>query len=704
MKAERWYAALVGAVLAFVISLGAVGCLVTGFGLNLERMTGVMLVCAGFGVISAFLFLWKRGGTVLLCLLALLSGYLWHRGDAGEQILRLIYRISYVYHQAYGWGYLQLVEGTWYEGFADYPVGILGAVIAILVSRAVCRGKRTWPVVLASLVPLLLCLVVTDTVPQVGYLFALMAGLIILILTSGVRRESVAQGNFLTAMVVLPVLIGLLTLFLAIPQEGYVNQSAELREKLLSMVETVPQTLETAVDTLNGSVQSGEPEDLDLRKIGARPRYTSAVMDVMAETGGTLYLRGQDYDAYSGTGWTATEIRIEEFQYDGEPGGTVWVQTRGRQAVYYLPYYPAEDTLLAGGRLNNGSREREYTFTRSVLPENWRERNPSEETGNDSIEFPVAGVEDVEAARERQRFLNLPNDTRTRAQAMLETILSGAEDTTEKADRIGEFVRNSAEYDRNTGRMPGEEPDFALWFLEESDTGYCVHFATAAVVLLRAADIPARYVSGYMVETEAGQTVTVTMDNAHAWAEYYEPKLDAWVILEATPAAVEEEGIPAATEEAASTPTETQPRTEPESTKVTTAVTEIPAETSGATQEKPAKLPGALGAVFLVLGAVLAVLAQRNIRLAVRRRHQRTGKKNAQALARWRETELLCRLLGQPVPEELAELAQKAKFSQHTLTEEELLRFESHNRVARQQLREKPWYLRVVYAYVFAAY
>lgn len=53
-------------------------------------------------------------------------------------------------------------------------------------------GAGSWgslPVA-ASLIPLSACMVVTDTVPDVQYLFCLLFGLIILILTSRVRRQS----------------------------------------------------------------------------------------------------------------------------------------------------------------------------------------------------------------------------------------------------------------------------------------------------------------------------------------------------------------------------------------------------------------------------------------------------------------------------------------------------------------------------------
>ena len=66
------------------------------------------------------------------------------------------------------------------------------------------------------------------------------------------------------------------------------------------------------------------------------------------------------------------------------------------------------------------------------------------------------------------------------------------------------------------------------------------------------------------------------------------------------------------------------------------------------------------------------------------------------------ETEQLSRLLHQPSPETLEALAQKAKFSQHTLTAEELEQFTAYLTDARHQLEQKPLYLRLVYMYLYA--
>ena len=101
---------------------------------------------------------------------------------------------------------------------------------------------------------------------------------------------------------------------------------------------------------------------------------------------------------------------------------------------------------------------------------------------------------------------------------------------------------------------------------------------------------------------------------------------------------------------------------------------------------------------------VLALMLQRSARLRLRRKLQRTGDVNKQALYRWREALRLSRLLKESPTEELIVLAQKAKFSQHELTAEELLLFDSFSRICLRRLKGKPWYLRLIYQYFYAAW
>ncbi len=74
-------------------------------------------------------------------------------------------------------------------------------------------------------------------------------------------------------------------------------------------------------------------------------------------------------------------------------------------------------------------------------------------------------------------------------------------------------------------------------FLFESGRGYCVHFATAMTLLLRAEGIPARYCEGYVcrfTEKDENGNYVVSSADSHAWVEAY---IDGfgWVPMEPTP-------------------------------------------------------------------------------------------------------------------------------------------------------------------------
>ncbi len=61
-------------------------------------------------------------------------------------------------------------------------------------------------------------------------------------------------------------------------------------------------------------------------------------------------------------------------------------------------------------------------------------------------------------------------------------------------------------------------------FLLQSKTGFCSHYAQAAVFILRAAGVPSRIVGGYLGGTwqAGGRYLQVRQKEAHAWVEYYQ--------------------------------------------------------------------------------------------------------------------------------------------------------------------------------------
>lgn len=673
MKREKLRTFMVAAVFATAIALGGLGCLVSGLSLAVEDPVRLKLTVAAVAVACAALFPRRHGTMIVLCAAALVSGYLWHRGTVWEQTKYLIDLISRIYDRAYNWGATELSRDS--AGFVDGPLSLWGCVTAMGVCRAVCCRKTSAWGIIPGAGMLGLCLVVTDTVPETGPLFAFLAGNILLLLTGGVRKESAGQGSRLAAAAAAPVCLFLLAIFLASPRAGYVDRSAQLRERITGTLTRIPeQVMQTMEERTHPRPVSSQK--VDLQALGPQESYKLPVMEVYSQYGGTIYLRGRDYDRYTGTGWESTPDRQEPFSGGGVPVETVRIRTlAGSFGNLYLPCFPDADITLTGGELENSEHLRVYEVGRCAFG---------------------AGAEEPDS-----RYLSLPEETAARAGRLLteNNLLDG------DPRAIGRFVSRTAVYDRGTEAMPKNETDFALWFLESADTGYCVHFATGAVVLLRAAGIPARYVTGYLAEAKGEEWATVTSDRAHAWTEYYDKDAGRWEILDATPAAPEEDETEAPT--AVSLP-ETQPTesTLPEETAQT-----IPTGEAGPEPEEPAQeqekpdlswlLTWVKGA-GLALAALSALALQRMTRLYVRRKRTRQGSGSRRGLLMWQEAERAAKLLGENPPEELLASAQKARFSQHDLTEEELAPFEEYLRRCRVKLRRAPWYRRLVYRWVYA--
>ena len=107
--------------------------------------------------------------------------------------------------------------------------------------------------------------------------------------------------------------------------------------------------------------------------------------------------------------------------------------------------------------------------------------------------------------------------------------------------------------------------------------------------------------------------------------------------------------------------------------------------------------------ILCVITAVLIVLlGQYLLRFYLTRRRLRRGHPNAQALKRWRYALKLGKLQKLTPPLRLEELAEKAKFSQHTLTQEELAVFDEWIALAQDALRRRNWLIRIVIRLIFA--
>ena len=110
----------------------------------------------------------------------------------------------------------------------------------------------------------------------------------------------------------------------------------------------------------------------------------------------------------------------------------------------------------------------------------------------------------------------------------------------------------------------------------------------------------------------------------------------------------------------------------------------------------------ALWAMLWVLCGCGVLFGQYMVRRRMRRKKTLIGASNARALALWREILRRSRLLKQEPPEELLELAEKAKFSQHTLTAQERMALTAYLDSLNAELAKKPMLMRLMFRLIFA--
>lgn len=92
----------------------------------------------------------------------------------------------------------------------------------------------------------------------------------------------------------------------------------------------------------------------------------------------------------------------------------------------------------------------------------------------------------------------------------------------EVINKIKDVFTDDYSYTLSPGVTP-EDEDFVDYFLNEQKSGFCVHFASAACLLLRYNNIPARYAEGYIVDNEAYKSSkTIKLEEGESYEDYYD--------------------------------------------------------------------------------------------------------------------------------------------------------------------------------------
>lgn len=567
----------------------------------------------------------------------------------------------------------------------------VSAVLSGLLTTFIMRMRFIFPAATISIMAIVPCFILVNTLPKLLPLLVLFATLFTLFVTSQLHRiNNVHSGVVGLAVAVLTAVLVLGVLYF-VPQEGY--ERSDWQDELLNQIKELSILNEEG----NGDdVLMSVEKEVDLSEEGPQKKKSQKVMTIKTQYSGMLYLKGVAYADYYNNTWSILdESKVGSYPQNYNSFNmtdTVYsndivldISTVNKESILYTPYF-LDDLNVYGNYMydvlvENTTGTKDYTMYYSPFtvddPLNYMDEFDSRLYSRraDIERFVIRNNPDNANYRSfvYKNYLALPSDVEEEMQALIED--EGLANLTQKGKiaAVRSYIKNSAIYSLNTDKVP-KGKDIALWFLKESDTGYCVHFATSATVMLRAMGIPARYVTGYAKRITAGSMQIITTDNAHAWVEYFDADI-GWVPLEVTPSDLTSQQAVETPTNVAPTQVPTEPPTQstkPQATEPTTK----PEATQGNTQSEDKNslnvvtVVTVIGVVMLLTVVVLSV--RRLALLALRKRRFYAGTRNRRARYVYRYLLKVEKYAKMPISSEVEAIAQKSRFSNSNISVDEL--------------------------------
>ncbi len=300
-----------------------------------------------------------------------------------------------------------------------------------------------------------------------------------------------------------------------------------------------------------GLKTTGFSERVDLGMIGSVKEDPHVVMrvelpDQPAAVKERLYLRGVAYDRYDGSSWSTSSRQRRSLGLIAD--GTFAVRSGSSRTLPSLSEPLRQDILL------------EALDTSVLFAAPFAEFITGEFPGVQAdgmtglhLPFPVSSrirysvtsrerhvIADEQIAQGldysgsiRDRYLQLP-ELSGRMAELAQQVAGTAATPYDKTIAIRHHLLTSYRYSLDTGTTVSTRPIEDFLFTRK--TGYCEHYATAMVLMLRSLGVPARLVTGFLATewNEYGSYYTVRQRDAHAWVEVYFPH-SGWITMDPTP-------------------------------------------------------------------------------------------------------------------------------------------------------------------------
>lgn len=447
------------------------------------------------------------------------------------------------------------------------------AIIGCIITNVLISRKTKYLAASALAVAFLLVPIYLEHEPSGGYIILIAAGIITVYvfrqnqylcqrpkprtlqkaarnhLFTGNFSGQAAIGTLLLIALICSIVVGFMELLL--PKDSYLASTKRSSLKLQTMDTMENLYLLGVMGLINFYPNTGGLVNGRLGGVGSvRLDYeTDLTLEFVPYTYDRIYLRTfvgaeyvpyenhwniQDQTAYAERWSLDTADRLENAFLSGMDNyarGIMKIKNVAAMTGVYLPYYSKDtDKVIRPGMTQ------EYTFFPLLT------NHP-----DGSHEPPVSRL-----------WLSVPEENQQAiADFCTEAGLSGS--TQDIIVKLRDYFQEEFPYTLSPGITPRRK-DFVNYFLTEKRKGYCAHYASCAVLILRYMGIPARYVEGYAVDAiEIVEDAKLTDDdasdyyegnsllsegsvvsydasdgNAHAWVEIYDEEL-GWYPIELTP-------------------------------------------------------------------------------------------------------------------------------------------------------------------------
>lgn len=293
---------------------------------------------------------------------------------------------------------------------------------------------------------------------------------------------------------------------------------------------------------------SGFSEKVDLGMVGSVKLDNTVVMRVeFPEHKGPLtertYFRGASYDAYDGRSWSNTLhdrqplARSSEGEFvvaaDRLPESSlglrqdILVEALDTSVLFGVPLVESVKGTFSAVQVD-GMGDVSLPYVPATRFQYGVRSIPTRVSGDDRGKTKADYPESL-----RRRFLQLPA-VGQRVAELARQIVQPAASPYDMATAVERHLKQSYQYSLDLGTTPAVNPIEDFLFVRK--TGYCDHYATAMVVLLRTLGIPSRLATGFAQGewNDVGGYYTVRQRDAHAWVEVYFPN-SGWVTFDPTP-------------------------------------------------------------------------------------------------------------------------------------------------------------------------